>query len=124
MVTPRKTKVTTLNNRTVEKYDRELKIKSKRKKGLFRRLTVFFLLVICGIFMVVSTLSSQASVIEEKKEEKKAQSQKLEEVMDKKQELKLEVIKLNDTDYIGEIARKEYFFSRPGEIIFKLPSNE
>lgn len=124
MVTPGKTKVTTLNARTVEKYDLELKIKKKRKKGLWRRLSVFFVLLIGGVFMVVSTLTSQASVIEDKKAEKQEVNQKLAEVKDEKQKLKLEVQKLNDIDYIGEIARKEYFFSRPGETIFKLPTNE
>jgi cell division protein DivIC len=124
MVTPGKTKVTTLNNRTVEQYDRDMKVKNKRKKGLFRRLTVFAFLVSIGSYLVISTLTSQASVIENKNEEKKVLEQKLVEVQSEKQKLKLEVQKLHDIDYIGEIARKDYSFSRPGEIIFKLPTNE
>lgn len=124
MGAPAKTKVTALKYSAVEKYDRELKIKNKRKKGLIKRLTVFSFLVIAGVYMVVSTLSSQTTVIEDKRKEKMALDQKLADVKDKKQELKSEVHKLNDVDYIGEIARKEYFFSKPGEIIFKLPSNE
>jgi cell division protein DivIC len=123
MVTPGKTKVTALKYSTVEKYDREMKVKNKRKKGLLRRLTLFAILVFAAGFMMVSTLTSQASVIKEKKEERQVLEQKLEDVQAEKQKLKLEVQKLNDIEYIGEIARKEYFFSRPGEIIFKLPTN-
>jgi cell division protein DivIC len=123
MVTPGKTKVTALKYSAVEKYDREMKIKNKRKKGLLRRLTLFAILVFAVGFMMVSTLTSQASVINEKKEERRVLEQKLKDVQAEKQKLKLEVQKLNDIEYIGEIARKEYFFSRPGEIIFKLPTN-
>ena len=38
--------------------------------------------------------------------------------------LKEEVEKLSDIDYLLQIARKDYFFSKDGEIIFKLPDEE
>jgi cell division protein DivIC len=124
MLTPHQTKVSPLSNRSVEKYDRSKKIQTNRKRGLFRRLALFGILVFIGTYSIVSTLSAQTITIEEKKLEQQAQEKKLVEVTAKKEHLKLEVTKLHDIEYIGEIARKEYSFSRPGETIFKLPTND
>ena len=38
--------------------------------------------------------------------------------------LKDEIVKLNDDDYIGKLARKEYFLSDDNEIIFTLPEKK
>ena len=38
--------------------------------------------------------------------------------------LEEEIVKLNDDEYIAKFARKEYFLSDDGEIIFNLPENE
>ena len=37
------------------------------------------------------------------------------------EQLKEEIVKLNDDEYIAKLARKEYFLSDDGEIIFNLP---
>ena len=38
--------------------------------------------------------------------------------------LKDEIVKLNDDEYIGKLARKEYFLSDDNEIIFTLPEKK
>ncbi|MDI3410420.1 septum formation initiator family protein [Bacillus sonorensis] len=37
----------------------------------------------------------------------------------KKADLKDEIVKLKDEDYVAELARKDYYLSKDGEIIFK-----
>lgn len=38
----------------------------------------------------------------------------------KQKQLKGEIVKLNDDDYIKKIARRDYFLSEDGEIIFNV----
>ncbi|UTW70561.1 septum formation initiator family protein [Anaerobacillus sp. HL2] len=33
-----------------------------------------------------------------------------------------EIKNLNDLEYISEIARRDYYLTKPGEIIFKVPA--
>ncbi|WP_349409076.1 FtsB family cell division protein [Pseudalkalibacillus sp. SCS-8] len=117
-------KVTALN----ENFMNEEKLKSerarRRKKGLVRRLVVFGVLVVIMFAVMITTLTSQASVIAEKKEEKQKVEQRLEEVKNEKAQLTEEVNKLQDPDYIGEVARRDYNMSKPGETIFKLPKKK
>ena len=42
-------------------------------------------------------------------------------VQEQKQMLELQIAKLQDDEYIAKIARKEYFLSEEGEIIFTIP---
>ncbi|KOP70384.1 septum formation initiator family protein [Cytobacillus solani] len=95
-----------------------------KRKRLFRRLTVFFIgAAVLSVFMI-STLVSQSSVLDEKRAEKKKLDQEL--ALLKKQEVMLEeeIVKLNDDEYISKLARKDYFLSENGEVIFNIPENK
>ena len=97
---------------------------ARRKKGLYRRLTVFFVFAVAVAYLMISTMISQNSALANKTDEKEQLKKEL--VALKKDEglLKEEIVKLNDDEYIAKLARKEYFLSEDNEIIFTLPETE
>jgi cell division protein DivIC len=101
----------------------EINVNMKRKR-LFRRLSVFFIGAAVLFVFMISTLVSQSSVLDEKRAEKKKLDQEL--ALLKKQEVMLEeeIVKLNDDEYISKLARKDYFLSENGEVIFNIPDNK
>ncbi|WP_257351306.1 FtsB family cell division protein [Pseudalkalibacillus decolorationis] len=117
-------KVTALN----ENYVKEEKLKqqraSRRKKGLIRRLTVFGVFIVIISTVMISTITSQATVIAEKRDEQQKAEQKLQQVKKEKTQLKEEVNRLQDPEYIGEVARRDYNMSKRGETIFKVPEED
>lgn len=101
----------------------EINVSMKRKR-LYRRLSVFFIGAAVLFVFMISTLVSQSSVLDEKRAEKKKLDQEL--ALLKKQEVMLEeeIVKLNDDEYISKLARKDYFLSENGEVIFNIPDNK
>ena len=62
--------------------------------------------------------------MQEKQAEYQQLNEKMTQLTNRNETLKEEVEKLSDIDYLLQIARKDYFFSKDGEIIFKLPDEE
>jgi len=106
-----------------QQVEAEMNIGRKRKH-LFRRLTVFFIFAAAVSFFMISTLLSQSSTLAKKVEEKENYSQKLAKLEQEETILEEEIIKLNDDEYIAKLARKEYFLSENNEIIFSLPNKK
>ena len=96
----------------------------KKKLGLTRRLVIFGIFAIITTGIVLTTLFSQHSALKAKEEHKSELKVKLSDLQKDEARLKEEIIKLNDDEYIAKFARKEYFLSDDGEIIFNLPENE
>lgn len=63
------------------------------------------------------------SIIKLRKEEAKLQAD-LFSLKDTEQNLKLEIQKLKDPDYIARYARENYLYSKNGELILKIDGNE
>lgn len=99
------------------------KIKRRRRRGLYRRLIAYSIVTVILSVSFVSILISQYQLLSEKKLEKEQLEQELELVKQEEQDLREEIKKLNDYEYIGELARRDYFFSDDGEIIFTFPSD-
>lgn len=97
---------------------------ARRKKVLYRRLAVFFILATVVSYLMVSTLISQNSVLANKAEEIEQLEKELGSLKDDEILLKEEIVKLNDDEYIAKLARKEYFLSEDNEIIFTLPEKK
>ena len=74
--------------------------------------------------LTVSTLLSQSAAIQKKEEAKQDVENKLMSLEKEQQLLEEEIIKLNDDEYIAKIARRDYFLSDEGEVIFNLPNKE
>ncbi|MDQ0247586.1 cell division protein DivIC [Bacillus fengqiuensis] len=116
----RKKNVTQLNTEYVS-HQQNMQENSNRKRiGLIRRLTVFGILVALVSIMMVSTLISQASAISDKDKEKAQLTEQLSQLKQREKDLEEEVVKLNDEEYIKKIARRDYFLSEEGEIIFNV----
>lgn len=96
----------------------------KKKMGLARRLVFFFVFALMVTGIVLATLFSQQSAMKAKVEEKKELKEQLTNLSKEEKRLKEEIIKLNDDEYIAKLARKEYFLSDKGEVIFNLPEKK
>ena len=59
--------------------------------------------------------------IYDKYKEKQELDQKLADLKDKEAELRVDVDKLQDPDYIARYAREKYLYSKDGEFIIKIP---
>ncbi|HLR79504.1 MAG TPA: septum formation initiator family protein [Bacillota bacterium] len=108
----------------MKQYDTYMERQKKKKQRLIRRLVLFSLIVMIVIGSMATYHIKQRSLYAEKAE----QYEQLEEQMTalKKQEnqLKEEIKLLNNDEYILDIARTNYFFSKEGELIFKIPDND
>lgn len=116
----RKKNVTQLNTEYVSQQQNMQENSNRKRIGLIRRLTVFGILVVLVSIMMISTLISQASAISDKKKEKAQLTEQLSQLKQKEKDLEEEVVKLNDEEYIKKIARRDYFLSEEGEIIFNV----
>lgn len=94
---------------------------AKKKKKLYRRLSVFFAFALFVAYSMVSSILSQASSLDEKVAQKKQLDNQLTALKNQQNSLKQEISNLNDDDYIAKLARKEYFLSNKDEIIFNIP---
>ncbi|MBU9722005.1 MULTISPECIES: FtsB family cell division protein [Bacillaceae] len=109
---------------TSEYMDRQVLLheqKLRRRKGLMRRLTVFGLLVIILVAFTGITMYNQHSLLEDLNEEKARLESKLEVLQEEEKDLSEEIQLLHDPDYIAEIARRDFFLTKPGETLFQLP---
>ncbi|CEG29561.1 FtsB family cell division protein [Bacillus sp. B-jedd] len=124
MEAPKKRNVARIRNEYAEsKYYTE-ELASKKRKALARRLATFSLLAVLFAFFMISSIYSRAEALDEKKAEKIMLEKKLSELNRERDILNEEIIKLNDDEYIAKLARKEYFLSDKGEIIFTLPEGK
>lgn len=120
----RERNIRSMENAYVRQEEHKKKVSHHRKKRLFRRLALLFILALTISGFLVSTLISRASVLEEKQTQKAQLEAKLEKLERQQAILEEEIIKLNDDEYIAKLARRDYFLSDEGEIIFNIPEPE
>ncbi|AQX52948.1 septum formation initiator family protein [Priestia flexa] len=120
MSAERKKNVTKLNTEYSQQQQNLKKQTDRKRIGLIRRLTFFGVLALLIGIGIVTTLITQASAIENKKAEKEKLEQQLTKLESKEKQLESEIVKLNDDEYIKKIARRDYFLSEDGEIIFNI----
>lgn len=119
-----KRSVTKLQSEYVKQHERNEVSASRRRKLLIRRLVMFCVLASIISYFMISTLISQASSLEEVKVEQKQLNEELSGLKKKETILKEEIVKLNDDEYIAKLARKDYFLSEEGEVIFNIPKEK
>ncbi|MGM9944679.1 MAG: septum formation initiator family protein [Lysinibacillus sp.] len=116
--------VKTLDNdyvRSNANIAKQQQIKQRQKVLSRRRLAVFFVVATAVCIVLVSTMVSQNARLAEKEAQIKNVQEELMTVQEQKQMLELQIAKLQDDEYIAKLARKEYFLSEEGEIIFTIP---
>lgn len=116
--------VAKIDSTYMKQYDAYLERRRKRKQRLIRRLVLFTIVVTITISMMATYHLKQRALYAEKKEEYEQLQNELETLKEEEEALIEEVELLKDEEYVLEIARTNYFFSKEGELIFKIPDNE
>ncbi|OEF95766.1 FtsB family cell division protein [Desulfuribacillus alkaliarsenatis] len=87
---------------------------AKWKKLLLLIFLVYLLFIGKGIY-------SQEQTISEKQQELEILQQEYSAIKSENEVLESRYNRLHDEDYIAEIARQNYYLSKPGEILFIVP---
>lgn len=96
----------------------------RKRKILYRRLSVFFVISFIVSFLMVSSIFSQSSKLKTEMAQKHQLNKQLASLENQQSVLKGDIVKLNNNDYIAKYARSEYFLSNKGEIIFNIPNEK
>ncbi|MBP1950470.1 FtsB family cell division protein [Virgibacillus litoralis] len=123
MPTKKKT-VTRLDSNYVEQYDAYIERQKRKKQRLVRRLVLFSVVVLVVIGSMATYHFKQISLQEEKQEQYNQMEEKLTTMEKEEENLREEIKLLNNEEYVLEIARTNYFLSKEGELIFKIPDEE
>jgi cell division protein DivIC len=115
--------VRTLENDYVRTSDSKAYYSKQQKIRFRRRMIVFGLLASIVLVLLVSTYITQDKRLTEKQLQKEDVVAKLDDVKERQNMLNLQIKKLEDDEYIAKLARKEYFLSDDGEIIFTIPED-
>ncbi|GEL78249.1 FtsB family cell division protein [Tenuibacillus multivorans] len=116
--------VTKIESTYVQEKEQQIAHKTREKKRLIRRLTAFGVLFVVLTGSLLFTHFNQRAQMSEIQDEHDQKLAELEKHQQENSNLKREVELLSDIDYLLQIARKDYFFSKDGEIIFKLPDED
>ena len=95
--------------------------KMSMKKSV-KRILVFGFLSLCVIFFVMLTVYNVVSQIVDKYKEADQLEQKMMTLNEKEEELNNEIVKLQDKEYLARYAREKYFYSKNGELIIRIPT--
>ena len=102
------------------------KRRRKRKAKIRNTKRILFLCTGSIILIVVLCLAvgnCWADIIS-KYQEKKELEKKLVELKEKEEQLKVDVKKMQDPDYVARYAREKYLYSKDGEYVIQLPEND
>jgi len=91
------------------------------RKGQRRRMRLFFFFVLCFFIWTGYTLYLQSGVLAQKKTELESLKQEAAVLQQKQEELTYEASRLNDQEYLAELARKRIFYTKQGESIYVIP---
>lgn len=89
--------------------------------GRKRRMRVLQIFVVLFLGWAGYTYYVQSHELAEKQRTFADLQRKANEAQQKQKELELQVKRLNDSQYIAELARKQLFLSKQGEVIFVTP---
>ncbi len=97
------------------------KIKKKKKKYGPLLLSLLSFVIIAA---TTYTIGRYWVDIYGKYKEKKELEKELTSLKEKEEELKVDVNKLQDADYIARYAREKYYYSKDGEYILRIPEEK
>ncbi|HDX9579338.1 septum formation initiator family protein [Bacillus cytotoxicus] len=93
---------------------------NESRRHVYRRLALFLAFAFVVIVSVSVTFYNQNSAVNAKEAKVKELEKETNVLTTKEKQLKDEIQKLHDENYVLEIARRDYYFSKPGEIIFPI----
>lgn len=119
----KKKRVTRIDSNYVQQYDAYIERQNRKKQRLIRRLVLFSLMTVLIIGAMGVYHWNQRALHAEKTDEYEQLQDELTELEQEETNLKEEIELLNDEDYVLDIARTNYFFTKKGELIFQLPDD-
>ncbi|MFC4600586.1 FtsB family cell division protein [Cohnella hongkongensis] len=84
--------------------------------GARRRLKLLLFVVILFLSWAGYVLITQSGQIDDRSRQLEEANRKLADAQARNEELKLQIERLNDDEYIGQLARKEHGLGLPGEV--------
>jgi cell division protein DivIC len=93
------------------------------RKGSRRRRRLLSMFVLCFVAWAGVTFWNQADLISEKVDRTLVMEKKLSETKQVNEQLKLEITRLNDDEYIEQKARKDFQMVGEGETLFISPES-
>lgn len=117
-------KIKNLDNEYTQSQNKQKKTVNKTRQVIRKRLTLFGGVLLLIIAIMIIMLFLQKNRNDELVQERKEKAVTYQKLQDKEIELKEQIKRLNDKEYIEKLARSEYFLSNDGEIIFKLPEDK
>src|SRR5690625_5023287 len=112
--------VTRLNSNYMQQYDVYIERQRRKKQRLYRRLVLFSLIAVLAIGSMATYHFKQRMLQADKREQYEQLEDKFATLKQEEKNFKEEIELLNNDEYILEIARTNYFFSKEGELIFKI----
>lgn len=98
-----------------------------KKKGLKqarRRLLLLIVFFLCGcVYLGTNVFRIWLQVIDNKTSIASLTSE-YEQLMEEEKQLKSDVNKLQDPDYVARYAREKYLYTKDGELIIRIPKSE
>lgn len=116
----KKKTVTRIDSDYMQQYDAYIERKQRRKQRLIRRLVLFSLLVVLAVGSMATYHIKQRTLQAEKQEQYDRLEEQLAILKNEEKNYLEEIDLLNNEEYVLEIARTNYFFSKKGELIFKI----
>jgi cell division protein DivIC len=116
--------VTRLDSNYMHQYDVYIERQKRKKQRLIRRLVLFSLIALLAIGSLTTYHFKQRDLRAEKMEEYEQLQDELATLKKDEKNMKEEITLLNDEEYVLEIARTNYFFSKEGELIFNIPQEK
>lgn len=95
--------------------------KKRKKKRKTKPFLNFLILVSVSIFMIGTyELSNSMIMLKNIRDEKTSLLNEIEDLKADEEKLKMEVLKLNDPDYVARYAREKYLYSKDKEILIRI----
>ncbi|OAH56783.1 MULTISPECIES: septum formation initiator family protein [Bacillaceae] len=119
-----KEKVSSLKNAFILSQEKKTIFKMQHKRKLMRRLAAFGVVGLIILGTMLSAVISQSASLEASEEKLVKAEQQLIKLEQQQKLSEEELERLKDDEYIADLARKDYFLSEEGEIIFNLPETD
>ncbi|MFC3040972.1 septum formation initiator family protein [Virgibacillus xinjiangensis] len=116
--------VTRLDSNYMQKYDAQQERQKRKKQRLIRRLVLFSLITMLAVGSMAVYHIQQRVLHAEKLEEYQQLEEELAQLEQQEADLKEEIELLNNEEYVLDVARTNYFFSKEGELIFNIPAED
>ena len=107
-----------------EAYNKKRKWRLQQKKRLRRRFFFYACIASLTFITIFSIYLQQGKAKERYLADKAELTVELEKVQQEQNQLKAELERLDDDEYIEKLARQQYLIGKEGEVIFSLPEKE